>query len=203
MVNMSAAAQAWLGRMSASLSFSSSTRFFDRVKECCNYPDYINDELSEWLRVVRNESNRPRLPDFAERLKRFQDPRATYELYLMGFPWGLKYPSEEGHVEMARRVFGEHISQPLNILQKELLADMVRNSAQDGDFVFRALVPVVDKSFESFLVPRIDEARDSLQEYIERPDWEGDYYDQINVIMYQERIKELESLLEAARKNHR
>ncbi|PKL47560.1 MAG: hypothetical protein CVV42_12570 [Candidatus Riflebacteria bacterium HGW-Riflebacteria-2] len=201
MVNVSSAAQIWLQQITGSLSFYSEGRFFDMVKKCCDEPENINDELSEWLRVVRNEENQPRLPAFAERLKAFTDPRATYELYLMGFPWGLKYPSTPDHVEMARRIFGEHIRQPLTIIQKELLADMVRNSAQDGDFVFQALLNVVDKSFERFLVPRIDEARDSLKDYLERPDWEGDYYDQINVIMYEKRISELESLLQAARKN--
>jgi len=200
MVNASSAAQIWLQQITGSLSFCDSARFFDMVKKCCDYPEDIKDELSEWLRVVRNEENRPRLPAFAEKLKSFPDPRATYELYLMGFPWGLKYPSDPDHVEMARRVFGEHVRQPLTILQKELLADMVRNSAQDGDFVFQALLKVVDKSFERFLMPRIDEARDSLKDYLERPDWESDYYDQINVIMYEKRISELESLLKNARK---
>ncbi|PKL39291.1 MAG: hypothetical protein CVV41_21820 [Candidatus Riflebacteria bacterium HGW-Riflebacteria-1] len=200
MVNMSSAAHIWLEQMSDSSRSSRPGSFFDAVKECCDYPDYIKDELGDWLKVVRLEQNRPRLPAFAERLKEFSDPRATYELYLMGFPWGLKYPSDNEHVAMARRVFGEHISRPLNDLQRELLADMVRNSAQDGDFVFQALLPAVDRRFADFLLPRIDEASHSLKAYQERSDWEGDYYDQINVIMYQERIRELESLLDAARK---
>ncbi len=199
MVNMSSAAYLWLNQKSDMLPFYCPCRFFDKVKECCDHPTCIKDELSDWLQVVRLETNRPRLPAFAERLKMFDDPRATYELYLMGFRWGLVYPSDPEHTAMARRIFGEHVSRPLSDLQKELLADMVRNSAEDGDFVFQALLPVVDKSFEHLLLPRLEEAKQDLENYLARPDWEGDYYDQINVIMYEERAKELETLLKTAR----
>jgi hypothetical protein len=75
----------------------------------------------------------------------------------------------------------------------------VRNDSFDGDFAYQALLPVVDRTFERFIEPRLEEAEDSLEKYLDRPDYEGDYFDQLNVIMYQERIKELKDLLRVIR----
>lgn len=199
MVSMSSAARIWLGKNAGSLYYQDSFRFIHVIRECCNYPAYVKDDLSALIAAARDKNNWSRLAAFAERFKITDDPRATYELYLMWFRWGLVYPTDDEHVQMAKQAFVDHVSAPLTELQKELLADMVRNSAEDGDYVTQALLPVVDSSFVRYFSPRLDEARESLEEYINRPDWEGDYYDQINVIMYQERIKELESLLARCR----
>ena len=200
MVNMSAKARIWLDEQTEALRFYQPCRFFDKIRECCDYPDYIKDYLSAFIGAARTTTDFDRLKAFAAKFRDSQDPRATYELYLMGFKWGLKYPATQEVIEMAREAFRDHVSSQLNDLQRELLADMVRNSAEDGDFVFQALLPVVDSKFEDLFQARLDEAVISLKNYCERPDWEGDYFDQINVIMYEKRIEELEKLIAACRR---
>ncbi len=200
MVNMSEKARIWLDEQSESLRFYQPCRFFDKIKECCDYPDYIKDYLSAFIGAARTTTDFDRLSAFAAKFRDYQDPRATYELYLMGFKWGLKYPASQEVLEMAQAAFREHVSAPLCDLQRELLADMVRNSAEDGDWVFQALLPVVDGKFADLFQARLDEAGISLKQYLDRPDWEGDYYDQINVIMYEKRIEELEKLLAVCHK---
>lgn len=199
MVYLTYSAQDWLNKISENIVVYNTHRFFDKVKECCDYPAYVKDEISKLIKESRKKENLANLAFYIEKFKNTSDPRATYELYIMGHKYNLHYPSDEASIESARNAFCEHVSRPLNDLQRELLSDMVRNDSFDGDFAYRALLPVVDRAFEQFIAPRIEDAEDSLEKYLDRPDYEGDYYDQLNVIMYQERIKELKDLLRAIR----
>ncbi len=199
MVYLTYSAQDWLNKISENIVVYNTHRFFDKVKECCDYPLLVRDDLSELIKDARKPENSANLSLYREKLKTMSDPRATLELFLMGHKYNSHYPSDEASIESARNAFCEHISRPLNDLQRELLSDMVRNDSFDGDFAYRALLPVVDRAFERFIAPRVEDAEDSLEKYLARPDYEGDYYDQLNVIMYQERIKELKDLLRAIR----
>lgn len=199
MVNMTFCAHDWLNNLSETLIVYSDHRFFDKVKECCDYPAYVKDEISKLIKESRKKENLANLAFYIEKFKNTSDPRATYELYIMGHKYSSVYPTDETSIAKARAAFCEHLQRPLDDLQRELLSDMVRNDSFDGDFAYQALLPVVDRTFERFIEPRLEEAEDSLEKYLDRPDYEGDYFDQLNVIMYQERIKELKDLLRAIR----
>ena len=182
--------------------FFRETNFPGLVKQLCDSAEWGCEPINRIIFRSRSAASYEEKHLRGRELEPISDPRATYELFLMGQMWGRVYPTDEAFLRIGKERFGSHVAQGLSDLQIELLVDMIRDSfGGDDGTVFRVLLPVVDGRFESLVADRIEATASYLKGYQEKSDWEGDYFDQVNVLMYQNRLKELKQLQEAIRKS--